>query len=205
VPAPVRRHARLTPQAFDGAQVKAGQQLTEGAKNPHRILRIQGSEICQLYLLAEVQDVYRNQGVNIACLTMWKARTTLLDAQPELETNSVRLELGQVDRFGKVRGSTGTSWTAPLDGPPTVECGAYVEVPGRRLGLDGLTVDKRERFDGLDEAEIAVGEPISTLLGPSRHHISSSCVSAKTNCWSSSARLCPVDDSPPHDGYPVGG
>ncbi len=58
--------ARLTPQAFDGAQVKAGQQLTEGAKNPHRILRIQGSEACQLYLLAEVQDVYRNQGVNIA-------------------------------------------------------------------------------------------------------------------------------------------
>jgi len=58
--------ARLTPQAFDGAQVKAGQQLTEGAKNPHRILRIQGSETCQLYLLAEVQDVYRNQGVNIA-------------------------------------------------------------------------------------------------------------------------------------------
>ncbi len=58
--------ARLTPQAFDGAQVTAGQQLTEGAKNPHRILRIQGSESCQLYLLAEVQDVYRNQGVNIA-------------------------------------------------------------------------------------------------------------------------------------------
>jgi DNA-directed RNA polymerase subunit beta' len=58
--------ARLTPQAFDGAEVKAGQQLTEGAKNPHRILRIQGAEACQLYLLAEVQDVYRNQGVNIA-------------------------------------------------------------------------------------------------------------------------------------------
>jgi len=58
--------ARLTPQAFDGAQVTAGQQLTEGAKNPHRILRIQGAEACSLYLLAEVQDVYRNQGVNIA-------------------------------------------------------------------------------------------------------------------------------------------
>jgi DNA-directed RNA polymerase subunit beta' len=59
-------NARLTPQAFDGAHVTAGQQLTEGAKNPHRILRIQGAESCALYLLAEVQDVYRNQGVNIA-------------------------------------------------------------------------------------------------------------------------------------------
>ncbi len=59
-------NARLVPEAFDGAEVYAGQQLTEGAKNPHRILRILGSEQTQLYLLSEVQEVYRNQGVNIA-------------------------------------------------------------------------------------------------------------------------------------------
>ncbi len=59
-------NARLIPEAFDGAMVTAGQQLTEGAKNPHRILRILGSESAQIYLLTEVQDVYRNQGVNIA-------------------------------------------------------------------------------------------------------------------------------------------
>ncbi len=58
--------ARLVQEAFDGAQVYAGQQLTEGSKNPHRILRIQGAEATALYLLAEVQDVYRKQGVNIA-------------------------------------------------------------------------------------------------------------------------------------------
>ncbi|MHB8750875.1 MAG: DNA-directed RNA polymerase subunit beta' [Aggregatilineales bacterium] len=58
--------ARLVPQAFDGAQVTAGMQLTEGAKNPHRILHVQGAEVCSVYLLSEVQDVYRNQGVNIA-------------------------------------------------------------------------------------------------------------------------------------------
>jgi DNA-directed RNA polymerase subunit beta' len=58
--------ARLVPQAFDGAQVTAGMQLTEGAKNPHRILHVQGTEACAVYLLSEVQDVYRNQGVNIA-------------------------------------------------------------------------------------------------------------------------------------------
>ena len=58
--------SRLLPNAFDGAEVTAGQQLTEGAKNPHRILKVQGEEQCELYLLAEVQDVYRNQGVNIS-------------------------------------------------------------------------------------------------------------------------------------------
>ena len=58
--------ARMVPAATDGATVTAGMQLTEGAKNPHRILHVQGEEACSLYLLSEVQDVYRNQGVNIA-------------------------------------------------------------------------------------------------------------------------------------------
>ena len=48
-----------------GDYVHAGDQLTEGAKNPKEILRIQGREACQLYLLEEVQKVYRSQGVAI--------------------------------------------------------------------------------------------------------------------------------------------
>ncbi|MCC7118419.1 MAG: DNA-directed RNA polymerase subunit beta' [Anaerolineales bacterium] len=49
----------------DGAHVEAGQPLTEGSLNPHRVLKIQGREACQLYLLSEVQKVYRSQGQNI--------------------------------------------------------------------------------------------------------------------------------------------
>jgi DNA-directed RNA polymerase subunit beta' len=49
----------------EGQRVAAGQNLTEGSKNPHRILRILGKEATQLYLLSEVQKVYRSQGVNI--------------------------------------------------------------------------------------------------------------------------------------------
>ena len=48
-----------------GATVQAGDQLTEGAKNPKEILRIQGREATQIYLLEEVQKVYRSQGVGI--------------------------------------------------------------------------------------------------------------------------------------------
>ncbi|MBK9095310.1 MAG: DNA-directed RNA polymerase subunit beta' [Anaerolineae bacterium] len=48
-----------------GDVVKSGQQLTEGAKNPKEVLRIQGRDTCQLYLVEEVQKVYRSQGVNI--------------------------------------------------------------------------------------------------------------------------------------------
>jgi DNA-directed RNA polymerase subunit beta' len=49
----------------EGDVVEAGQPLTEGSLNPHAILRIQGREACQLYLLSEVQNVYRSQGQNI--------------------------------------------------------------------------------------------------------------------------------------------
>ncbi|MBN2044862.1 MAG: DNA-directed RNA polymerase subunit beta' [Anaerolineales bacterium] len=48
-----------------GDQIVPGQALTEGSLNPHAILRIQGREACQIYLLSEVQQVYRSQGQNI--------------------------------------------------------------------------------------------------------------------------------------------
>ena len=49
----------------DGEHVEPGQPITEGSLNPHHILRIQGRYIAQMYLLTEVQKVYRSQGQNI--------------------------------------------------------------------------------------------------------------------------------------------
>jgi DNA-directed RNA polymerase subunit beta' len=49
----------------DGSRIEAGQPLTEGSLNPHRILKIQGRDACQMYLMTEVQKVYRSQGQNI--------------------------------------------------------------------------------------------------------------------------------------------
>ncbi|MBI3943133.1 MAG: DNA-directed RNA polymerase subunit beta', partial [Chloroflexi bacterium] len=48
----------------EGQRVTAGQPLTEGPLNPHRILAIQGRDACQEYLLTEIQKVYRSQGVS---------------------------------------------------------------------------------------------------------------------------------------------
>jgi len=56
-------NARLL--VVEGQKVKAGDSITEGSQNPHRILRILGREACELYLLTEVQQVYRSQGQNI--------------------------------------------------------------------------------------------------------------------------------------------
>ena len=45
--------------------MRAGDRLTEGPVNPHDILLIKGPRAVQEYLLNEVQEVYRLQGVKI--------------------------------------------------------------------------------------------------------------------------------------------
>ena len=49
----------------EGSQVRAGDRLTEGPINPHDILQIKGIEEVQEYLVNEIQEVYRLQGVRI--------------------------------------------------------------------------------------------------------------------------------------------
>ena len=58
---PVGKHMRV----HQGDQVRAGDRLSEGPKNPHDILQIQGARAVQEYLLNEIQEVYRLQGVTI--------------------------------------------------------------------------------------------------------------------------------------------
>ena len=50
---------------LDGAELQAGDELTEGSVNPHDILKIKGVRAVQDYMLQEVQRVYRLQGVEI--------------------------------------------------------------------------------------------------------------------------------------------
>ncbi len=49
----------------DSDEVYAGEPLCEGASNPHDILQIKGEQALQSWLVNEIQEVYRLQGVNI--------------------------------------------------------------------------------------------------------------------------------------------
>ena len=49
----------------EGERVRAGEQLMGGPSNPHDILRVLGEKELQRYLVNEIQEVYRLQGVNI--------------------------------------------------------------------------------------------------------------------------------------------
>lgn len=71
VRSPTGMHSEYTiphgkhPNVYKGDRVFAGQQLTDGPVVPHDILRVCGDKILQEYLLNEVQEVYRLQGVRI--------------------------------------------------------------------------------------------------------------------------------------------
>jgi len=58
---PHGKHLRV----HDGDKVKAGEKLCEGPIDPHDILRIKGVNDVQEYLVNEIQEVYRLQGVKI--------------------------------------------------------------------------------------------------------------------------------------------
>ncbi len=61
---PVPHSARI--RVADGDSVSAGDSLTEGSLNPKELLEIKGVDTVQRFLVAEVQKVYRSQGVTIS-------------------------------------------------------------------------------------------------------------------------------------------
>jgi DNA-directed RNA polymerase subunit beta' len=64
------KHEELIPKwrnlnVFEGEQVERGEVIADGEPNPHDILRLQGVASLANYLVREIQDVYRLQGVKI--------------------------------------------------------------------------------------------------------------------------------------------
>jgi DNA-directed RNA polymerase subunit beta' len=60
-PIPAARNIVVNP----GQKISAGMPITGGQRDPQDVLRIQGREAVQMYLVKEVQRVYRNTGVYI--------------------------------------------------------------------------------------------------------------------------------------------
>ena len=50
---------------FEGEHVEKGEVVSDGPENPHDILRLKGVEALANYIVKEIQDVYRLQGVGI--------------------------------------------------------------------------------------------------------------------------------------------
>jgi peroxiredoxin len=85
-------------------------------------------------------------GADVALLTVLKPRDRRPGAAPpsgvsgESGVSSARLELARVDLQGRVFPEPGVNFLVPLDAPPVVESGAFVEIPSSRVAAEGAWV-----------------------------------------------------------------
>ena len=59
----IHKHRHMS--VFEGENVERGEVISEGPPNPHDILRLKGIEELARYIVNEIQEVYRLQGVKI--------------------------------------------------------------------------------------------------------------------------------------------
>jgi DNA-directed RNA polymerase subunit beta' len=107
----------------DGDRVHVGQQLIQGAVNPHEVLRILGSREVQLHLVHEVQEVYRSQGVSIHDKHIEIIIRQMLKRVNVLESGDTDLlpgELVERPRFEEVNRSVVETGGTPASGRPVL-------------------------------------------------------------------------------------
>ncbi|MFZ0000842.1 MAG: DNA-directed RNA polymerase subunit beta', partial [Trebonia sp.] len=121
VPYQVPMRSRLLVQ--DGGHVAVGDQLIAGAVNPHEVLRILGSRAVQQHLVAEVQEVYRSQGVSIHDKHIEIIIRQMLKRVNVLESGDTELlpgELVERPRFENMNRAVVNDGGTPASGRPVL-------------------------------------------------------------------------------------
>jgi DNA-directed RNA polymerase subunit beta' len=114
---PLNRHLIVR----DGERVGAGDALTDGSINPHDLLHVMGEKAVQEFILREVQEVYRLQGVtindkHIECIIRQMLRKVIVT-----DVGDTRLLFGQqVDKhyFNKINAETRAEGGKPSTARP---------------------------------------------------------------------------------------
>ncbi len=159
---PITKRSRVL--LSDGDHVAVGQQLTAGAVDPKKVLRILGPRAVQKHLVDEVQEVYRSQGVDIhdkhieVIVRQMLRRVTVLDSGDskllpgelsergrfEDENRRVVAEGGQPasgrpELMGITKASLATdSWLSAASFQETTKVLTEAAMSGRRDSLLGL-------------------------------------------------------------------
>ncbi len=164
----------------DGDYVKAGDRLTEGAINPHDILRIKGPFAVQEYLVNEIQDVYRLQGVKISDKHIEVIVRQMMQKVRIVESgDSVFLENDLVDRLKFDDENTKLKNKVVVTDPGDTNLSEGQLISKKRFReINNIAKKKEERLSEARQAENATAE--SVLLGITQ-------VSLQTDSWLSAA------------------
>jgi DNA-directed RNA polymerase subunit beta' len=109
------------PIVADGADIKAGDPITDGPFDPKELMEIKGIRETQTYLVEEVQKVYRDQGVSIHdkhIELIVRQMTRRIRVQEPGETPFLPGELADAKRFRDTNRAMVESGSKPAEGRP---------------------------------------------------------------------------------------
>ena len=130
------------PMVIDGQDIKAGDPVTDGPFDPKEIMEIKGIRETQLYLVEEVQKVYRDQGVSISdkhIELIVRQMTRRIGVQEPGETGFLPGERADAKVFRDTNKRMVEEGSRPGRGPPRVD-GYHQGVAGHRVVAVGGVV-----------------------------------------------------------------
>ena len=122
----------------EGDTVRAGEPLMDGPRNPHDILAVLGEKELQSYLVNEIQEVYRLQGVNI-------------------NDKHIEVIVRQMMRWVKIEDVGDTEFLLEEQ----VDRFRFQEENGRTMAADGKPADGRPLLLGITKASLSTDSFIS--------------------------------------------
>ena len=179
----VPRRARLRSGVEDGAKVAVGQQLTEGSISPHELLHLKGPSAVLRYIVAQVQEVYRSQGVDINDKHIEIIARQMLRKITVLEPGDSDLLPGQlIDRFafGEINNKLMADGGEPAVGTPvllgitkaSLATDSYLSAASfqetTRVLTDAAIAGKEDHLRGLKE-NVIIGKLIPAATGMQRY------------------------------------
>ncbi len=180
----VSARAQMLPGIIDGCAVKVGQQLTKGSVNPHDLLRLTDPNTTLRYIVAQVQDVYVSQGVDINDKHIEVIARQMLRKVVVMEAGDSELLPGrQVNRheFARVANELIAEGKQPPVGQPLLlgitkaslatdsflSAASFQETT--KVLTDAAIEGKTDVLAGLKE-NVIIGKPIPAGTGLPRYH-----------------------------------
>ncbi|MCX7946827.1 MAG: DNA-directed RNA polymerase subunit beta' [Hydrogenophilus sp.] len=169
----------------DGQVVNRGELIVDGPVNPHDILRLRGVEALARYIIDEVQDVYRLQGVRIndkhieVVVRQMLRRVEIIDSGDssflpgeQVERSEVMKENQRLEKEGKIPARYQNLLLgitkASLSTDSFISAASFQETT--RVLTEAAIMGKRDELRGLKE-NVIVGRLIPAGTGLAQHRV----------------------------------
>ncbi|AEE21634.1 DNA-directed RNA polymerase subunit beta' [Paraglaciecola chathamensis] len=168
---------------FEGENVEKGEVIADGPESPHDILRLRGISAVSNYIVNEVQEVYRLQGVKIndkhievvirqmlrKCLITYAGDSNFLEGE-QVEVSNVKIANRELEKQGKIPAQYETQLLgitkASLSTESFISAASFQETT--RVLTEAAVQGKEDELRGLKE-NVIVGRLIPAGTGFAYH------------------------------------